>query len=173
MKTVAEVIGVPRSNLVERLQQRPQQQIGWPPLPDDELVAQIKAVIAELPTYGYRRVHAILRRQALAAGLKSANHKRVYRVMKVHGLLLDRHAAGVERHDGRIAFDDGNRRWCSDGFEIGCDDGYKVLVAFVLDCCDREAMWSRASWPPQAASPAMMIVCQSRSNGHPTMAAAT
>jgi HTH-like domain len=61
-------------------------------LPDEELVAQIKAVIAELPTYGYRRVHAILKRQALAAGLKPANHKRVYWVMKVRGLLLDRHA---------------------------------------------------------------------------------
>jgi putative transposase len=34
-------------------------------------VAEIKAVIAELPTYGYRHVHAILKRQALAAGLKS------------------------------------------------------------------------------------------------------
>ena len=37
-----------------------------------------------IPTYGYRRVHAILKRQVLAA-----NHKRVYRGMKVHGLLLD------------------------------------------------------------------------------------
>src|SRR5262249_59755651 len=45
-------------------------------------------------TYGYRRVHAVLERQALAAGLKPPNHKRVYRVMKVHGLLLDRHVGG-------------------------------------------------------------------------------
>ena len=29
---------------------------------------------------------------------------------------------------------------CSDGFEIGCDDGEKVRVAFALDCCDREAL---------------------------------
>ena len=29
---------------------------------------------------------------------------------------------------------------CSDGFEIGCDDGRRVRVAFALDCCDREAM---------------------------------
>jgi hypothetical protein len=71
-----------------------------------------------------RRLHAILKRQALAAGLKRANHKRIYRVMKAHGLLLDRHAGGVERrHDGRIAVDERNRRWCSDGFEIGCDNG--------------------------------------------------
>jgi putative transposase len=78
-------------------------------------VSKIKAVIAELATYGYRRV-AVLKRQALAAGLKPPNHKRVYRVMKVHGLLLDRHVGGDERrHDGRIAVDERNRRWCSDG----------------------------------------------------------
>src|SRR5262245_33240322 len=141
MTTVAEVIGVSRSNLMERMRERPKKRIGRRPLPDGKLVAEIKAVIAELPTYGYRRVHAILKRQALAAGLKPSNHKRVYRVMKVHGLLLDRHAGGVERrHDGRIAVDKRNRRWCSDGFEIGCDNGERVRVAFALDCCDREAM---------------------------------
>lgn len=49
--------------------------------------------------------------QALVAGLKPANHKRIYRVMKVHGLLLDRHAGGRERrHDGRVAVDERNRR---------------------------------------------------------------
>src|SRR5262249_42655564 len=103
--------------------------------------AEIKAVIAELPTYGYRRAHAILKRHALAADLKPPNHKRVYGVMKVHGLLLDHHAGGVERrHDGRIAIDEPNPRWCSDGFEITCHNGERVRVAFALDCCDREAM---------------------------------
>ena len=92
MKTVAEVIGVSRSNLADCLQERCKKRIGRPPLPDDELVSKIKAVVAELPTYGYRRVHAVLKRQALAAGLKPPNHKRVYRVMKVRGLLLDRDA---------------------------------------------------------------------------------
>ena len=67
--------------------------------------------------------------------------KRVYRVMKVHGLLLQRHAGGEERrHEGRIAVDARNTRWCSDGLEIGCDNGERVRVAFALDCCDREAM---------------------------------
>ena len=77
MKTVAEVIGVSRSNLIERMRERPKKRIGRPPLSDDKLVSEIKAVIVELPTYGYRRVHAILKRQALAAGLKPPNHKRV------------------------------------------------------------------------------------------------
>jgi hypothetical protein len=47
-------------------------------LPEDELVEQIKALIGELPTYGYRRVHAILKRQALAAGLKPATSATVF-----------------------------------------------------------------------------------------------
>jgi putative transposase len=187
MKTVAEVIGVSRSNLAERLQERPQSRIGRPPLPDEELVAQIKALIGELPTYGYRRVHAILKRQALAAGLKPANHKRIYRVMKAHGLLLDRHAGGVERrHDGRVAVDERNRRWCSDGFEIGCDNGERVRIAFALDCCDREAMSFLATTGGISGDDVrdLMVAavehrfgrstaCRSPSNGCPTMAAAT
>ena len=49
-------------------------------------------------------MHAILRRRAVAEGRQPTNHKRVYRVMKEHGLLLQRHAGGVERrHDGKIA----------------------------------------------------------------------
>src|SRR5215472_8342453 len=57
MKTMAEVIGVSRSNLIERMRERAKKRIGRPPLPDDNLVAEIKAVIAELPTYGYRPRH--------------------------------------------------------------------------------------------------------------------
>jgi putative transposase len=111
------------------------------PRREDELVARIKAIIAALPTYGYRRVHALLRRQAEEEGRPSPNHKRVWRLMKTHGLLLARHAGGAERrHDGRVAVPERNTRWCSDGFEIACDNGERVRVAFALDCCDREAM---------------------------------
>ena len=61
--------------------------------------------------------------------------------MKAHRLLLARHGGGEERrHDGRVAVDERNTRWCSDGLEIGCDNGERVRVAFALDCCDREAM---------------------------------
>ena len=70
------------------MRERAKKRVDRPPLPDDKLVVEIKAVIAELPTYGYRRAHAILKRQALAAGLKPSNHKRVYRVMKVPCCLL-------------------------------------------------------------------------------------
>jgi hypothetical protein len=42
------------------MRERAKKRIGRPPLPDDNLVAEIKAVIAELPTYGYRRVRHLL-----------------------------------------------------------------------------------------------------------------
>jgi putative transposase len=141
MKTVADTLGVARSNLAAHAKQRPPKRVGRPPLPDEDLVAEIKTIIADLPTYGYRRVHAVLRR-ARAHGRPAPNHKRVHRVMKAHDLLLQRHAGGVEerRHDGRISVEVSNRRWCSDGFEIGCDNGERVRLAFSLDCCDREAI---------------------------------
>jgi putative transposase len=56
--------------------------------------------------------------------------------------LLERHSGTrIEpRHDGRVAVDQSDTRWCSDGFEIGCDNGERVRIAFALDCCGREAI---------------------------------
>src|SRR5436853_398881 len=111
---------VARRHLSSRQRTAPPRR-GRPPLPDAGLLAAIQTLIADLPTYGYRRVHALLRRQAEREGRPAPNVKRVYRVMKVHGLLLQRHAGGEERrHEGRIAVDARNTRWCSDGLEIGC-----------------------------------------------------
>lgn len=142
MSAVADAFGITRPHL-SAMRNRPlPRQRGRPPLPDGELVADIRALVADLPTYGYRRVHALLRRQAESTGRAAPNPKRVYRVMKVHGLLLQRDGKPGEerRHDGRVAVDKRNTRWCSDGLEISCDNGEKVRVAFALDCCDREAM---------------------------------
>lgn len=145
MSAVCEVLCVARSNVAAQAGRGTDvssARRGRPPAPDADLVARIRAVIGELPTYGYRRVHAILRRQARAEGFAAPNHKRVYRVMRHHGLLLQRHSGKDEarRHDGRVAVDRSNLRWCSDGFEIGCDNHEKVRIAFALDCCDREAL---------------------------------
>lgn len=146
MKTVCETIGVARSHVGEQVKRRAAgaspKSAGRPPLPDAALVAEIQAVIADMPSYGYARVWATLRRKAHAEGRVPANRKRIYRVMRVHGLLLRRHAGGASerRHDGKIAVEKSNLRWCSDGFEIACDNAEKVRVAFALDCCDREAI---------------------------------
>lgn len=62
------------------------------------------------PGRSRRRVHALLRRAA--EGRPVPNVKRVYRAMKLHGLLLERHSGRTEecRHDGRIAVDSRNTR---------------------------------------------------------------
>jgi putative transposase len=87
-------------------------------------------------------VHALLLRQAEKIGRAAPNSKRIYRLMKVHELLLQRDGgrSAERRHDGRVAVDQRNTRWRSDGLEIACDAGEKVRVAFALDCCGRKAM---------------------------------
>ena len=135
MSAGASALGLSRPHLSSRRKAVPRRS-GRPPAPDAELIAAIRALIADLPTYGYRRVHALLRRQAEQEGRPAPNVKRVYRVMKLHGLLLQRHAGGTEarRHEGRVAVDTRNTRWRSDGLEIGCDNGERVRAAFALDC---------------------------------------
>jgi putative transposase len=139
---VCETLGVARSNIARRIVQGPAKRRGRPPLPEEPLRSEIMTVIAEMPSYGYPRVWAVLRRRSEARGDPPTNRKRVYRLMKMHGLLLQKHAGGqAERtHDGRIAVAQSNLRWCSDGFEIACDNAERVRVAFALDCCDREVM---------------------------------
>jgi putative transposase len=92
-------------------------------------------VIANMPSYGYARVWAILRREAIAEGRGPANRKRIYRVMRAHGLLLQRHAGGHEerRHDGKIAVERSNLRWCSDGFESDTrrENGHSIPAKMV------------------------------------------
>ena len=109
MMAVADTLGVARSNLAIRAKAHAPRRRGQPPALEADLVAEIRAVIAGMPSYGYRRVWAVLRRIAEAEGRPPPNHKRVYRV-KAHGMLLERHAGGAERHhDGRIAVDRSNQ----------------------------------------------------------------
>jgi transposase InsO family protein len=99
-------------------------------------------IMGERPTYGYRRMHALLNKKLHALGLQSVNHKRVYRIMRLHGLLLVRHTGARPSlpHTGRVSVKRRNTRWCSDAFEFLCDDGHTVRVVFALDACDREAI---------------------------------
>ncbi|MDA6433587.1 IS3 family transposase, partial [Escherichia coli] len=111
---------------------------------DMDVLLRIHHVIGELPTYGYRRVWALLRRQAELDGMPAINAKRVYRIMRQNALLLERKTAvppSKRAHTGKVAVKESNQRWCSDGFEFRCDSGEKLRVTFTLDCCDREALY--------------------------------
>ncbi|HHA5284139.1 TPA: IS3 family transposase [Escherichia coli] len=110
---------------------------------DTDVLLRIHHVIGELPTYGYRRIWALLRRQAELDGMPAINAKRIYRIMRQNALLLERKTAvppSKRAHTGKVAVKESNQRWCSDGFEFRCDNGEKLRVTFALDCCDREAL---------------------------------
>lgn len=114
---------------------------------DSGLLKEIERHVANLPSYGYRRIWALLRRSRESMGQACVNHKRVYRVMREYEFLLRWPGARRDnrRHDGRVAVKQSNARWCSDGFEFRCDDGSALRVTFVLDCCDLEVISWEAS----------------------------
>ena len=141
MTATAEALGLSRHHLSSTRSRPPPRIRGRPPRTDGELVAEIRALIAELPTYGYggctRSCAARPRRTAADRPIRSGSIGD-----ETYGLLLQRHSGRGEdrRQEGRVAVDERNTRWCSDGLEIGCENGEKMRVAFALDCCDREAM---------------------------------
>ncbi|AYR24479.1 IS3 family transposase [Herbaspirillum rubrisubalbicans] len=144
MKVVCDVLGVARSAVAVKRARSPEWRDGRSvrKVDDSGLLEEIELHVASLPSYGYRRIWALLRRSRESLGQACVNHKRVYRVMREHELLLRR--PGVRRdnrrHDGSVAVKQSNARWCSDGFEFRCDDGSALRVTFALDCCDREAI---------------------------------
>ncbi|WP_159330498.1 IS3 family transposase, partial [Klebsiella pneumoniae] len=85
----------------------------------------------DLPTYGYRRVWALLRRQSETDDMAVINAKRVYRIMRQNALLLERKPEippSKRAHTGKVAVGESNQRWCSDGFGFSCDNGEKLRV---------------------------------------------
>jgi len=108
---------------------------------DGRYLPLIRKIVDDRMTYGYRRITALLNRVLKAEEKPPVNHKRIYRIMKMNNLLLQKHAGRAIRvHDGKVTMLRSNRRWCSDAFEIACWNGERIRVAFSMDCCDREIM---------------------------------
>ena len=148
MKGIVRALGVSRSNLLE---QRSKRQRPPKALPEPEpsevkeaqetaenglLLARIRELVGERPSYGYRRVTALLNGERT----ERVNPRRIYRIMQRNKLLLERCTGDGRgrKHDGVIVTLRPDLRWCSDSFEIRCWSGERVYVTFVLDCCDRE-----------------------------------
>lgn len=109
---------------------------------DQDLLERIKAVLGKFPSFGYKRITAVINRELQSLDQARVNTKRVYRLLKEHGLLLKTKPTALPGqsldHKGRVAVSKSDRRWCSDGLEFGCLNGEKVTMSFILDCCDRE-----------------------------------
>jgi transposase InsO family protein len=146
VKAIARTLGVSRSNLLEHLRGRveePASSETVAPVDSVEIQAilsDVRMLVSKRPSYGYRRVTALLNRLRKGGGQPRVNPKRIYRLMKREKLLLERCTGNRpgRKHDGTIITLKSNLRWCSDSFEIRCWSGERVHVAFALDCCDRE-----------------------------------
>lgn len=85
MNGVCRALEVSRSNLHAQLKAENQE---MPKKMEKEkapkLLSLIREITDERPTYGYRRVTALLKKKSQ----ETINHKRVYRIMRQAGLLL-------------------------------------------------------------------------------------
>ena len=142
MKAVADTLAVARSNLIERVSRRAKSRRPYRKAGDDELLALIRRLVDERPTYGYRRIRRLINRQRKANGKPPVNGKRVLRIMQANKLTLERHTGRRpgRTHDGVVIALRSNIRWCSDHFELACRNGEIVRVLFAIDACDREVM---------------------------------
>jgi len=148
MKRIAEAFEVARSRLAQRVGEAPGRRPPRYSMADDAfLLPLVREIVDDRLTYGYRRVCAVLNRRLRELGRAAVNHKRVYRIMRLHGLLLTRHTGRRpdRPHDGKVITLRRNLRWCADVFEIACQSGEALRVAFAIDCCDREVIGFVAS----------------------------
>jgi len=100
----------------------------------------VEAAISQLlgaspASYGYRRLHALLKRQGLVC-----NSKTVWRLLRRRGWLATGRLRRVRvgrRHEGQVRVAEPNQRWASDITGIRAWDGQKGRLAVIIDCADR------------------------------------
>ncbi len=128
-RKACRVLQVPRS----ALHRRPPSPSSSPKLAAN-LVQQLQALIQQYPTYGYRRLWALLRYRV---GVK-VNRKTVYRVLRLKRWLVHHRAWTPRAQRLRSRTGHSNARWAMDVTHIPCGrDGWGHLTA-VIDCHDRE-----------------------------------
>jgi transposase InsO family protein len=136
MRPTCRALQVARSNMIEQIKRGPMSRKIMKQS-DQEIMPDILNITQKKPTYGYRRVTALLRKLRN----ESINHKRVYRVMRQQGLLLQKATGRPTRtNGGKVETIHSNVRWCSDAFGIRCWNGDQLQVAFSMDCHDREVL---------------------------------
>jgi putative transposase len=96
----------------------------------------VERLIQQYPTYGYRRLWAMLRHKEG----QQVNRKAVYRVLKMKGWFVNqRKATPRPRAKAMVSrAPASNQRWAMDVTHIACGrDGFAHLTA-IIDCHDRE-----------------------------------
>ena len=106
---------------------RPEKKAG-----DEELVNDIKKALVEFPSFGYKRIAAIVNRARRKHQKDCVNRKKVYRVAKQNDLLLKKATPSLpgqsRDHNGKVSVDRSDERWCSDGAERLSDSISKEIA---------------------------------------------
>ena len=95
---------------------------------DTDVLLRIHHVIGELPTYGYHRVWALLRRQAELDGMPAINAKRVYRIM------LNRPGFPGECFICELRLPDHRFRWKHNKLFLLLPEEYGPAFPAIVDC---------------------------------------
>lgn len=123
------VVGVARASVRYRVRGRAQ---------DGPLRRRLVALAGERPRFGYRRLHALLRREGVRV-----NHKRIERLYREDGLAV-RHrkrkrVARAERGRSTPPVRP-NQQWALDFLSDALASGRRIRVLAVIDACTRESL---------------------------------
>lgn len=105
---------------------------------DAELVERIHTLACERPRYGYRRIHALLRREG-----RVVNRKLVYRLYKAAGLAVRRRSRRklrITRPMPLLPVTRPNERWSMDFVHDYLGDGRRLRTFNVVDAYTRECL---------------------------------
>jgi putative transposase len=129
---------------------------------DEALRGQIKALAYKRVTFGYRRIHALLKREGIVV-----NHKKVYRLYREEGLAR-RRRRGKKLSRSRLSpltiATRPNEKWSMDFMSDSTADGRKFRVLNILDIFTREslAIEVRRSFPSSAVIESLEKIAEER-----------
>lgn len=128
-RRASAVVGIGRSSARYR---------PHPRVDEDELRRRLQELAAARPRFGYRRLHALLRREGIVV-----NHKRVERLYRREGLAVRRRRRKRAARDqrGHPAWPTGpNEQWAADFVSDALAWGRRIRLFAVVDVFTREAL---------------------------------
>ena len=104
---------------------------------DTSLRERLRALAAELPRYGYKRLHRRLRTQGMVV-----NHKKIYRLYREEGLMVRKRSRKrlVRRGEKLAPPSRPNERWSMDFTSDQLSNGRRFRTFNVVDDCTRESL---------------------------------
>lgn len=145
---VTRIWGVSRATVYRHRLPKPLGSAAKPgpggPMPDDELVEEIRIILKDSPFHGegYRKVWARLR----FAGIRTSR-RRVLRLMRENGLLAHQREGkrhGPKAHDGTITTERINSMWGTDLSSTMTGEG-QATVFIAVDHCSAECVGIHAA----------------------------